>query len=112
MNRKNLIQKIGGVVLAASLLFGVAMMSSNTVQAQRRGGGFHGGGFHGGGFRGGFGGRGVIWAKVGLGYGNPFGYFRYPYGYDSPFVFCGMAEAGAEGLHGWVEASATEASRG
>ena len=43
MNGKNLLRTIGGFVLAASLLFGVAIMSSTAVQAQ------HGGGGHGGG---------------------------------------------------------------
>jgi len=50
MKGKNSLRRIGGFVLAASLLFGVATMSSTAVQAQR---GFHGGGFHGGGFHGG-----------------------------------------------------------
>jgi hypothetical protein len=38
MNRKNLIHKVGGLFLAVALIFGVAMMSSTAVQAQR---GFH-----------------------------------------------------------------------
>ena len=78
MKGKNLLHRIGGFVLAASLLFGVATMSSTVVEARgghgggRHGGGFHGGGFHGGGFHGG------LFIGPGFGYGSPYGY---PYGY-------------------------------
>src|SRR6266436_5285188 len=50
MKSKNLLRRIGGFVLAAALLFGMATMSSTAVQARGRGG--HGGGGHGGGFHG------------------------------------------------------------
>src|SRR5258705_6156623 len=53
MNGKNLLRTIGGFVLAASLLFGVAIMSSTAVQAQHGGGGHGGGGMGGGGGHGG-----------------------------------------------------------
>src|SRR5258705_10694229 len=92
MNGKNLLRTIGGFVLAAFLIFGVAVMSNTAVQAQRRGGGFHGGGFHGGGFRGGgfrgreFHGRGFgfrprIFIGPRFGYGYPYRCYGYPYGY-------------------------------
>jgi hypothetical protein len=85
MNRRNLVRRIGGFVLAASLLAGGATMSSTTVQAQRgfHGGGFHGGGFHGGGFRGGgfHGGGFRPRIFIGPGGGYPYGYYGYPYGY-------------------------------
>jgi hypothetical protein len=91
MKGKNLLRRIGGFVLAASLLFGVAIVSSTAVEAQRGfhggggflGGGFRGGGFHGGGFRGGgFHGGGFhprIFIGPGFEYGYP--YYGYPYGY-------------------------------
>src|SRR5258705_13191127 len=53
MNGKNLLRTIGGFVLDASLLFGVAIMSSTAVQAQHGGGGHGGGGMGGGGGHGG-----------------------------------------------------------
>jgi hypothetical protein len=112
MNTKNLIQKGGGVVLAVSLLFGAAIMSSSTVQAQRRGGGFHGGGFHGGGFRGGFGGRGFIGPRFGWGYGYPYGYYGYPYSYSSHYVFGDSQAADAEGYEDGLKTGASDARRG
>jgi hypothetical protein len=112
MNGKNLIQKVGGVVLAASLLFGAAIMSSSTVQAQRRGGGFHGGGFHGGGFRGGFGGRAFIGPRFGWGYGYPYGYYGYPYSSYSHYVFGDSQAADAEGHQDGLKTGASDAHRG
>jgi hypothetical protein len=69
MNRKNLLGRIGGFVLAASLLCCVAIMSNTAVQAQGRGRGFHGGGFH-----------TRIFIGPRFGWGNPYGYYGYPYG--------------------------------
>lgn len=112
MNEKNLMQKIGGVVLAGSLLFGVAIMSNSTVQAQRRGGGFHGGGFHGGGFRGGFHSRGFIGPRFGWGYGYPYGYYGYPYSYSSHYVFGDSQAADAEGYEDGLNTGASDARRG
>ena len=74
MNRKNLIRRIGGFVLAALLLVSVGMMSSTAVEARGRGG-FHGG-FHGRGFHAG--------PRFGFGFGYPYGYPAYPYGYYGP----------------------------
>jgi hypothetical protein len=97
MKGKSSLRRVGSLVLAAAILFGVAIMSSTAVQAQRRGGGFHGG-FHGGGFHGEFRGgfhdrrfhggfrpRIFIGPRFGYGYpyryyGCPYGYYRYPYG--------------------------------
>jgi hypothetical protein len=91
MKGKNSLRKIGGFVLAASLLFGAATMSSTVVQAQGRfhGGGFQGGGFHGGEFHGGFRGggfhddrfRGHVFIGPSFGFGLPYTYNGYPYGY-------------------------------
>jgi hypothetical protein len=127
MNRKNLIQRISGVVLAAVLLLGVAILSSSAVQAQghgggghgggfhgggMRGGGFHGGGFHGGGFHGG--GRGVfIGPRFGLGYGYPYGYYGYPYyGASSQYIFGDTTAADAQGFEDGLKTGASDARRG
>src|ERR1700754_4927660 len=108
MKGKSSLRWIGNLVLAASLLFGVAIMSSTAVQAQRHGGGFHGGlrgggfhgGFHGGlrggGLRGGFHDRGFrgrfrprVFIGPRFGYGYPYGYYGCPYGYyRSPYGPC------------------------
>ena len=116
MNKKNLLKRIGGVVLGASLLFGVAMMSSSTVQAQRggfHGGGFHGGGFHGGGFRGGgFHSRVFIGPRFGFGYyGYPYGYYPY-YGYYSQYIFGDSEAADSQGYHDGLKTGASDARRG
>ena len=74
MNRKHLLRRMGGFVLAALLACGVAMMSSTAVNAQR-GGGFHGGGFHGGGF------HTRVFIGPRFGYGYPYRCYGYPYGY-------------------------------
>jgi hypothetical protein len=83
MKQNNSLHRIGSLVLAALILFGVAIMSSTSVQAQRRGG-FHGGGFRGGfhdrGFHGGF--RPRIFIGPRFGYGYPYGYYGCPYGYS------------------------------
>ena len=117
MKGKNLLGRIGGFVLAASLLFGVATMSSTVVQAQRgghgggfHGGGFHGGGFHGGGFRGGgFRGRGF---GPGFGWGYPYGYYGYPYGSYSQYVFGDSQAADSQGYHDGLKTGSSDARRG
>ena len=117
MNRKNLIQKIGGFVLAALLLFGVAIVSSSAVQAQRGGhggGGFHGGGFHGRGFHSrGFRGGVFIGPRYGYGYGYPYGYYGYPYGYGyySHYVFGDSEAADAQGYQDGRKTGADDARR-
>ena len=112
MNKKNLLKRIGGVVLAVSLLFGVAIMSSSSVQAQR--GGFHGGGFHGGGFHGGgFRSRVFIGPRFGFGYyGYPYGYYGYPYGYYSQYIFGDSEAADSQGYHDGLKTGASDARRG
>jgi hypothetical protein len=102
MNGKNLLQKIGGVVLSASLLFGVAIMSSSAVQAQGR---FHGGGFHGG-----FHSRVFIGPR--FGYGYPYGYYGYPYGYYSQYIFGDSEAADAQGYHDGLKTGSSDARRG
>ncbi len=114
MYKKNLLKRMGGVVLGASLLFGVAMMSSSTVQAQR--GGFHGGGFHGGGFHGGFrGGHSRVIIRPGFGfgyYGYPYGYYGYPYGYYSQYYFGDSEGAQSQGYHDGLKTGASDVRRG
>jgi len=77
MNRKNLLRRIGGFFLAASLLCGVALMSNTAVQAQRHDGGFHGREFHGRVRHGGFHTRIIIGPR--FGWGNRYGYYGYHY---------------------------------
>lgn len=114
MKEKNLLQRIGGVVLAAVLLFGVAIMSSSAVQAQRgfHGGGFHGGGFHGRGFHGG-GFRGGVFVGPRFGYGYPNGYYGYPYGYSyySHYVFGDSQAADAQGYQDGLSTGSNDARR-
>ncbi len=106
MKGKNLLHKIGGFVLAASLLFGVATMSSTVVQAQRggHGGGFHGGGFHGGGFHD----RGFFGPRFGYGYG----YYGDPDGYYSQYVFGDSQAADSQGYHDGLKTGSSDARRG
>jgi hypothetical protein len=130
MKGKYLLRRIGGSVLAASLLFGVAIMSSRDVQAQR-GGGFHGGaGFHsGGGFHGGFHDRGFhdrgfndrgfhggfhtrVFIGPGFGWGYPYGYYGYPYGYSSQYVFGDSVAADNQGYQDGLETGSSDARRG
>ncbi len=108
MNGKNLLRRIGGVVLAASLLFGVAIMSSTAVQAQR---GFHGGGFHGGGRRGG-GFHARVFVGPRFGYGYPYWDYGYPYGYYSQYVFGDSEAADAQGYHDGLKTGSKDARRG
>jgi hypothetical protein len=99
MKGKQLLSRIGGFILAALLLFGVATMSSTVVQAQR---GFHGGGFRGGGFHD----RGFF----GPGYG--YGYYGYPYGYYSQYVFGDSQGADSQGYHDGLKTGSNDARRG
>jgi hypothetical protein len=121
MNRKNLLRRIGGFVLAASLLSGVAMMSSTTVQAQRgfhggrsHGGAFRGGGFHGGGFHhsGGFRPR-IFINPYPYRYGYPYGYYGYPYyGSYGNYVFGSSQDANNRGYHDGLITGSDDARRG
>ena len=131
MNGKNFLRTIGGFVLAASLLFGVAIMSSTAVQAQRGGGGHGGGGMGGGGFHGGGGGshfsggsrgggrhgdhdrsRVVIGPRFGFGFGYPYDYYPYGYGYDGGYVFSSSQAADSQGYADGVKTGANDARRG
>jgi hypothetical protein len=106
MNRKNLLRRIGGFVLAASLLSGVAIMSSTAVQAQGfRGGRFRGGGFHT---------RVFIGPRFGYGYyGYPYGYpYAYPYGYYSHYVFSSGDAAENQGYQDGFKTGSSDARRG
>jgi hypothetical protein len=98
MNGKNLLRRIGGFVLAASLLTGVATMSG-TVQAQGR--------LHGGGFRT----RGFIGPRYRYGY--PYGYYYgYPYGYYSQYVFSSTEAADNQGYQDGLKTGSADARRG
>src|SRR5882724_1671030 len=133
MKGKNSLRRIGGFVLGASLLFGVAIMSNTAVQAQRGGGGHGGGGMHGGGgfhggglhsgsvrFHGGFHGdrdrdrfhsRVFIGPRFGFGY--PYdGYYGYPYGYDSGYVFSSSEAADNQGYADGLKTGADDARKG
>ncbi len=104
MNSKNVIRKVGGLLLAIALVLGVAMMSGTAVQAQR---GFHGGGaFHGGGFRG----RGFIGPRLGYPYGY-YGYWGYPYSYYSPYVFSNSGDAESQGYHDGLKTGSNDERR-
>jgi hypothetical protein len=139
MKGKNLLRRIGGLVLTALLVCGAAIMSGTAVQAQRGGGshgggGFHGGGggfhsgggFHGGGgfrggggfhdrgFHGGFHTRVFIGPRFGLGYpyyGYP--YYGYPYGYNGGrYVFGDSEAADAQGYQDGLNTGSSDAHRG
>jgi len=105
MNRKHLLRRMGGFVLAALLACGVAMMSSTAVNAQR-GGGFHGGGFHGGGF------HTRVFIGPRFGYGYPYWYYGYPYGYYSQYVFGDSEAADAQGYQDGLSTGSSDAHRG
>jgi hypothetical protein len=140
MNGKNFLRTIGGFVLAASLLFGVAIMSSTAVQAQRGGGGHGGGGMGGGGFHGGGGGshfssgshfsggshgggrhgdhdrfRGGhtrVFIGPGFGFGYPYDdYYPYGYGYDGGYVFSSSQAADSQGYADGLKTGANDARR-
>jgi hypothetical protein len=99
MNAINLLRRIGGFVLAASLLFGAAIMSSTAVQAQGR---FHGGGFRGGGFH----------TRVFIGPRFGYGYYGYPYGYYGQYVFSSTEDADNQGYHEGLKTGSDDARRG
>ena len=105
MRRKNLRSTIGGFLLAISLVFGVALISSTTVDAQGRG--FHGGG----GFHGGFHSRVFIGPRFRFGYyGYPYYYpYAYPYG---QYVFGDSEGADAQGYHDGLKTGTNDARRG
>src|SRR5882724_10473009 len=101
MKGKNSLSRIGGFVLAVALLFGVAIMSSTAVQAQR--------GFRGGGFRT----RIFVGPRFGYGwYGYPYGYYGYPYGYYSQYVFGDSEAADSQGFHDGLKTGSKDARRG
>ena len=107
MNGKYLLRRIGGFVLAASLLAGVAMMPSTAVQAQ----GFHGGGFHGGGFRGGGFRGGRFRTRIFIGPRFGYGYYGYPYGYSSHYIFSSSDAAENQGYHDGLKTGSNDARR-
>lgn len=99
MKGNRLLRRIGGFVLAALLLSGVAVMSGTTAQAQRRG-------------RGGFGGRVRVVRPVRpffRGYGLAYGY---PYGYYNQFVFSSSQAADNQGYKDGLKTGSSDARRG
>lgn len=115
MNRKNLLRRVGGFVLAALLLSGIAITSGTTAEAQRRS---HGR------IQGRSGGRVVVVRPVrplhrpfrsfrnfGL-YGNPYGY---PYGYYdtrySQYVFSNSEAAVSQGYKDGLKTGSNDARR-
>ncbi|MGH9972200.1 MAG: hypothetical protein ACREBG_31020 [Pyrinomonadaceae bacterium] len=112
MNGKSLLRRMGGFVLAASLLSGVAIMSSTAVQARGfHGGGFYGGGFHGDRFHGG-GFRTRVFIGPRFGYRYPYGYYGYPYGYYSQYVFSSSEAADNQGYQDGLKTGSNDARRG
>ena len=105
MNKQNLLRKVGGLILAVLLLPGIAMISSSTAQAQRRGGGFHGRGR----------GRAVVIAPrigIGRGWGPRWGvYPSVRYGY-SQYVFANTAAAESQGYHDGMTTGSDDARKG
>jgi hypothetical protein len=102
MRGKNLLRRIAGFVLAASLVFGMAAMSSSTVQAR----GFHhgGGGFHT---------RVFIGPRFGYGYGYyGYPYYGYPYGSYGHYVFGDNQGADSQGYHDGLKTGSSDARRG
>jgi hypothetical protein len=97
MKGKNLLLRIGGLVLAALLLTGVAT-TSGTVQAQGR--------FHRSGFRT----RGFI--GRGYRYGYPYWYYGAPYGYYSQYVFSSPEAADNQGYRDGLKTGSNDARRG
>jgi len=95
MNAINLLRRIGGFVLAASLLFGTAIMSSTAAQARGR----HGGGF-----------RGSVFIGPRFGYG--YGYYGYPYRYSSQYVFASTGDAENQGYQDGLKTGSSDARRG
>jgi hypothetical protein len=129
MKAKYLLRGVGGLVLSALLIFGVAAGGASTAEAQRGGyhGGFHGGGFHGGGFhgrgfhgggfrRGGFRHRGsriIISPRLGFGrrhYGYPYVYtYPYYYGDYSHYVFGDSVAADSQGYQDGLKTGSDDA---
>lgn len=107
MKGNRLLRRIGGFVLAALLLSGLAVMSGTTAQAQGRGrGGFRGG------FGGGFGGRVRVVRPVRpffRGYGYAYGY---PYGYYNQFVFSSSQAADNQGYKDGLKTGSSDARKG
>ena len=103
MNRKNILRKVGGLILAAVLLPGMVMMAGATAQAQRR---FHGGGR-----------TVVISPRIGVGrgwHGPRWGWYGPSYyrnGY-SAFVFSNSAAAESQGYHDGLKTGASDAQKG
>jgi hypothetical protein len=109
MNGKNLLRKLGGVVMAALIIFGVAMMSTSPAFARGGGGGGHGGGFHGGGFHTGV----FIGPRFGYGYyGYPYGYYGYPYSYSSQYYFGSSQDAANQGYQDGLKTGSNDERRG
>ena len=102
MKGKNLLRRIGGFVLAASILSGVALTFGTSVQAQGRGRG---------GFRGGFGGRARV-GRMGGRFMRPYGYFNgYPYGYYNQFIFSSSQAADNQGYKDGLKTGSSDARK-
>ena len=104
MNTKNFLLKAKGLLLAAVLLTGMAVLSGATAQAQRRGG-FHGGG------------RTVVIApRIGVGrgwgWGPRYGWVPYYRNGYSQFVFANTAAAESQGYHDGLKTGSEDASKG
>ena len=100
MNKKNLLRKVGGLMLAVILLPGIAMLAGSTAQAQGR-------------WRGGHRGRAVVIAPR-IGFGPRWGWYGYPYarsGY-SQFVFANTAAAESQGYHDGLMTGSDDARKG
>lgn len=97
MIRKNFLSRIGGLVLGASLLFGVVIMSSTAIQARGHDR-FHGG------FR--------TRVFIGPRFGYPYGYYPYyRYGYYSQYVFGDSEGANAQGYQDGLKTGSNDARR-
>ena len=94
MIRKNFLNRIGGLILGASLLFGTAVMSSTAIQAR----GHHGG------FR--------TRVFIGPRFGYPYGYYPYyRYGYYGQYVFGDTEAADAQGYQDGLKTGSNDARR-
>jgi hypothetical protein len=89
MNRKNLLHRLGGVVLAMLLVCVVAGVSSTTANARPF---HHGGGFHA---------RIAVGPRFGYGYPYWYGapYYPYGYGYYSQYYFGSNQSAESDGYN-------------
>ncbi len=95
MNRKNLLRRFGGLLLAAVLLPGIVLASGTTAQAR---------------------GRAVVIApRIGFGRGwygprwHAYPYYRYGY---SEFVFANSAAAESQGYHDGLQTGREDARKG